>query len=129
MGNRELRIGKTRLSPIPYSRFSMPTCRVVHVPMRETQVGQVRERDERAAETDQRRMQGRVVVEIDDDSAEQQRDARYEKPERAELVVTTEADDQGGQRENTREHNETALVLVIGEKRKTERRKRRNDQR
>ena len=92
----------------------------MHMPVREAKIHQMRERNQRSAETYQRRVHGRAVIEVDDDAADQQRDARYQKPERTELLMAAEPDYEHGQRECACERDEDALVLMIGKEREAQ---------
>lgn len=96
------------------SRRSMPASRAMHVPMRQAQIRQMRDRHQAATHGNQHCMHNCAVLELDEDSSEQQSDARQQKPERTKILVTAETDRQRGQREHAGESYERMFETVIG---------------
>ena len=88
--------------------------RVMHVSVRQTQVGQMRNRHERATDADQYGMSDGALIEVDDDAAGEKEETRHEEPERAKAPMTPEPDDECRRRQHAGERDEATLETMIG---------------
>ena len=107
----------------------MTACSIVHVDVRETQVHQVRERDQHSAQTDQQRVQEWPPIHVYHDAGQQQRDTGHQEKNCAEAPMPAKTDRERRQCKHTRECDEHTLERMIGKEAETECGQRRDHER